>query len=139
MGRTPEKFSKLSVVSSRSSVDDSETDLRDDDSDSLSDNDEDEDEDEDDRSDNDSNNASKDRSSSADPSIDPGHVDGIIPTKNKRNAVIQWSTRLEGFKLGLKVEDLRFKAKYLAQNRAELDDLGFDWRPSVRQIRTRKI
>ena len=128
--------SSSSSSSSRLGLDDSETDLMDDDSDSLSGNDE--DEDEDDLSDNESNNASKDRSSNTDPSIDAGHVDGIIPTKGKRNAVIQWSTRLEGYKLGLKVEDLRFKAKYLAQNRAELDDLGFDWRPSVRQVRTKK-
>ena len=116
-----------SSSSSRSDPDDSQTYLRDDSSDSISDNDED--------TLSNSNNSSKDKTSTTDPSIDPGHN---ILSKNKRNAVIKWSTRLEGYKLGLKVEDLRFKAKYLAQNRAELEELGFDWRPTVRQVRTKR-
>ena len=39
-----------------------------------------------------------------------------------------WSKKSQRIKLGLKVRDLRFKAKYLAKNRAELDAIGFNWK-----------
>lgn len=41
---------------------------------------------------------------------------------------MSWSKKSQRIKLGLKVRDLRFKAKYLAKNRAELDAIGFNWK-----------
>ena len=49
-----------------------------------------------------------------------------VPSEEYRS--MKWSKKLIGLKLGLKVRDLRFKAKYLARNRSELDAIGFNWK-----------
>ena len=49
-----------------------------------------------------------------------------VPSEEYRNK--KWSKKLIGLKLGLKVRHLRFKAKYLARNRSELDAIGFNWK-----------
>lgn len=69
---------------------------------------------------------------------DIGTVSHIVPTEDKRDAVIRWSIKLEGYRLGQRVGYLRFKAKFLAKNRAELEQIGFDWQPVTKQVRTKR-
>lgn len=69
---------------------------------------------------------------------DIGTVSHIVPTEDKRDAVMKWSNKLEGYRLGQRVGYLRFKAKFLAKNRTELEQIGFDWQPVTKQVRTKR-